>query len=163
MINFNEQVLHLAELVRPSKQKLTVAESCTGGWLAKVITDLNGSSDWFDRGFVTYSNESKIDMLGVSSSVLEQFGAVSIETVNAMALGALQHSQADLSIAISGIAGPSGGTDEKPVGTVCFAWAKSEAQSAKIIHAETIVFNGDRNSVREQAVQFALDGIIKLL
>lgn len=138
---------------------LTVAESCTGGWLAKVITDTPGSSHWFDRGFVTYTNAAKQDMLGVSPDTLNREGAVSEATVRQMAAGALQHSQAQLSVAISGIAGPEGGTRDKPVGTVCFAWNRiNEAPRSETLH-----LTGDRDAVRRQAVERALYGLLAAL
>ncbi len=131
---------------------LATAESCTGGWLAQVVTSVAGSSAWFDRGFVTYSNAAKQDMLGVSATTLARFGAVSEETVRAMAAGALSKSAAQLAVAISGIAGPGGGTPEKPVGTVCFAWALSGQACVSV----TQKFAGDRRQIRAAAVGFAL-------
>ncbi|MEJ2425336.1 MAG: nicotinamide-nucleotide amidohydrolase family protein, partial [Candidatus Thiodiazotropha sp.] len=118
----SEQARECAERLLQTGLQLVVAESCTGGWLAKVLTDLPGSSQWFDRGYVTYSNLAKQEMLGVSAEILERWGAVSEQTVEAMVSGALGKSGADLAVAISGIAGPTGGSAEKPVGTVCFAW-----------------------------------------
>ncbi|WP_317623014.1 CinA family protein [Thiohalobacter thiocyanaticus] len=138
---------------------LTVAESCTGGWLAKVITDTSGSSHWFDRGFVTYTNVSKQDMLGVSPATLEAQGAVSEATVREMAAGALRHSKAQLSVAISGVAGPEGGTPDKPVGTVCFAWNRINEEP----RTETRHLTGDRDAVRRQAVERALYGLLAAL
>jgi nicotinamide-nucleotide amidase len=138
---------------------LAVAESCTGGWLAQSVTAIAGSSAWFDRGFVTYSNAAKLDMLGVPESTLERHGAVSEAVARAMAQGVLTHSRAEWSVSITGIAGPSGGSPEKPVGTVCFAWArKDEGCEAQSCH-----FSGDRAAVREQSVRFALDGLIDRL
>lgn len=138
---------------------LAVAESCTGGWLAQSVTAIAGSSAWFDRGFVTYSNAAKADMLGVPESTLERHGAVSEATARVMAQGALAHSRADWSVAITGIAGPSGGTPEKPVGTVCFAWAQRDGGC----EALTRRFAGDRAVVREQAVALALNGLLERL
>lgn len=135
---------------------LTAAESCTGGWLAQSVTAIAGSSGWFDRGFVTYSNAAKEDILGVPGTTLARHGAVSEATARAMAQGALQHSRADWSVAITGIAGPAGGTPDKPVGTVCFAWGKKEAGC----EAQTCHFAGDRAAVRQQSVHFALQGLI---
>jgi nicotinamide-nucleotide amidase len=135
--------------------KLTVAESCTGGGLGESITSVAGSSAWFDRGFITYSNEAKIEMLGVNLKTIETFGAVSKETVLEMSAGALQRSSAQLSVAISGIAGPDGGTPEKPVGTVWIAWAGKIGQCA-----QAFVFKGNRQAVREQAIEAALQGIL---
>ncbi len=135
---------------------LSVAESCTGGWVAKCCTDLAASSAWFDRGFVTYSNQAKQDMLGVNTETLNIDGAVSEQTVIAMAQGALQNSNANISVSISGIAGPDGGSAEKPIGTVWLAWATKNFAKTELHH-----FSGDRDAVRRQAVAIALKGIIK--
>lgn len=139
--------------------KLVAAESCTGGWLAKVATDIAGSSAWFDRGFVTYSNEAKQEMLGVSSVTLTKFGAVSEETVLEMASGALSRSRAQVAVAVSGIAGPGGGTESKPVGTVCFAWALPESE----IQVQRFQFAGGREEVRHQAVRLALERLVEFV
>lgn len=136
--------------------RLALAESCTGGWVAKVVTDIAGSSYWFERGFVTYTNASKQEMLNVPAAVLEAEGAVSEATVTAMARGALAHSAADVSCAISGIAGPGGATADKPVGLVWFAWAGR----AGALHAARAVYAGDREAVRRQAVAQALRGLL---
>jgi nicotinamide-nucleotide amidase len=135
---------------------LATAESCTGGWAAQVITHTAGSSEWFERGFVTYSNDAKVDLLHVPAEILAQFGAVSPETAAKMAEGALKNSNALISLAITGIAGPSGGSPGKPVGTVCFAWCRA-GQTAD---AETGFFAGDREAVRRQAVIHALEGVL---
>lgn len=135
---------------------MTAAESCTGGWVAKAVTDVAGSSAWFDRGFVTYSNAAKQAMLGVPEGVLCEHGAVSEATVRAMAEGALVHSQADLSVAISGIAGPGGATPTKPVGTVWLAWSRRGQET----RARSYLFTGDREAVRAQAVIAALEGLL---
>src|ERR1039458_201222 len=136
---------------------LTTAESCTGGWVAQVVTTIAGSSDWFERGFVTYSDAAKQEMLGVSARTLAAHGAASEQTAREMAIGALAHSRAQVALAITGIAGPSGGSADKPVGMVCFAWAlKSGAVSA-----ETRQFTGDRESVRRQSVIAALQGVLE--
>ncbi|SEA09736.1 nicotinamide-nucleotide amidase [Thiothrix caldifontis] len=137
---------------------LTTAESCTGGWIAKLCTDLSGSSAWFERGFVTYSNEAKQDMLSVPTSTLAEYGAVSEAVTAAMATGALLHSRAQVAVSVSGIAGPGGGTTTKPVGMVCFGWA---AQDGKVRTA-TQYFQGDREAVRYQAVQYALQGVLQM-
>jgi len=134
---------------------LATAESCTGGWVAQAVTAIAGSSTWFDRGFVTYSNAAKMDMLGVAETTLERHGAVSEATARAMAQGVLAHSRADWSLAITGIAGPTGGTAEKPVGTVCFAWAQKEGGCT----AQTCLFAGGREAVRAQSVRHALQGL----
>ncbi|QYZ64705.1 MAG: damage-inducible protein CinA [Gammaproteobacteria bacterium (ex Lamellibrachia satsuma)] len=138
---------------------LVLAESCTGGWVAKALTDIPGSSAWFDRGFVTYSNAAKQEMLGVDVSTIGQWGAVSEQVAAAMTNGALVHSRADVAIAISGIAGPSGGSAEKPVGTVCFSWQlRSQEPAVKREH-----FSGDREAVRLQSVFYALEQLIEVL
>ena len=138
---------------------LATAESCTGGWVAKVITQVSGSSQWFDRGFVTYSNIAKQEMLAVSAETLQQHGAVSEATVREMAVGALRHSHAQVALAISGIAGPGGGTADKPVGMVCFAWATADGP----VTAATHRFQGNRDSIRRQAVLTALEGLLQQL
>ena len=152
--NLTQQV---ADLLVSKKLVLVTAESCTGGWVAKSCTDINGSSAWFDRGFVTYSNQAKQDLLGVSEPTLAEFGAVSEQTAIEMAIGAIDFSQANISIAVTGIAGPTGGSQQKPVGTVWLAWAlKNGAISSGLYR-----FSGDRESIRRQAVLAALEGIIK--
>ena len=138
---------------------VTTAESCTAGWVAKVITDIAGSSSWFDRGFVTYSNAAKQEMLAVRVETLAHFGAVSKETVVEMARGALQYSRAGISVAISGVAGPGGDTPEKPVGTVWFAWALGAGGE----WTAKEWFPGSRVAVRRQAVVRALQGLLNVL
>lgn len=163
-ITINQQVKNIAELLLANNKKLAVAESCTGGWIAKVLTDLSGSSAWFERGFVTYSNQAKIEMLGVDVSTLDTSGAVSEATVREMATGALKNSHANYSLSVSGIAGPDGGSKEKPIGLVWFAWANvNDDMLHDVIKSESQVFKGDRESVRKQAVTHALTGLIKLL
>lgn len=135
---------------------LITAESCTGGWVAQTLTAVAGSSHWFDRGFITYSNHAKMDELQVPRAVLESHGAVSEATAQAMARGALGHGRAHWTLAITGIAGPTGGSPEKPVGTVCFAWAMREGP----VDSETARLSGDRESVRAQAVAHALTGLL---
>lgn len=137
---------------------LALAESCTGGWAAQVVTTIPGSSAWFERGFVTYSNAAKIDMLDVTPQTLKLHGAVSAQTACAMAQGAMQHSRAQIAASITGIAGPDGGSADKPVGTVWFAWADSTG----VLHSEMHHFAGDREAVRRQSVETALRGVIKL-
>ena len=146
----------LGEALLAQGRVLATAESCTGGWMAKLVTDIAGSSQWFDRGFVTYSNAAKQDMLGVSGAMLESEGAVSEPTVAAMAGGALDNSLADVALAISGIAGPGGERPGKPVGTVCFAWQ----QRGHGPRVETRHFSGDRNNVRQQAVIYAIEVLL---
>lgn len=138
---------------------VATAESCTGGWVAEAITAVAGSSAWFERGFVTYTYISKREMLGVSSDTLGAHGAVSEPCVREMVAGALARSHAQVAVAISGTAGPSGGTADKPVGTVCFAWGLAAGGT----RAETRRFEGDREAVRRQAVNHALEGVLKLL
>jgi nicotinamide-nucleotide amidase len=144
----------LGDALQQRQLMMATAESCTGGWVAKVMTDVPGSSHWFERGFVTYTNRSKQEMLGVSAQTLEQHGAVSEETVVEMANGALAHSQAQVAVAISGIAGPGGGSEAKPVGTVCLAWAGLHRGRSQTSH-----FEGDREAIRRQAVTTALQGM----
>ena len=138
---------------------LATAESCTGGWIAEAITMIPGSSAWLDRGFVTYTNEAKQEMLGVRAETLERNGAVSEPIVIEMAEGALKSSRAQVAVAVSGVAGPSGGTPQKPVGTVCIAWATKD----RAPHAETRHFAGDREAVRKQSVVRALEGLLEAL
>jgi nicotinamide-nucleotide amidase len=135
------------------------AESCTGGWIAKTFTDIAGSSAWFDRGFVTYSNEAKQDLLGVRAETLAAHGAVSEPTVREMVAGALARSRAAVAVAVSGIAGPGGGTPDKPVGTVWLAWGRRDGAR----RAELCRFAGDREAVRRQAVIRAIQGLGQLL
>lgn len=137
---------------------LVTAESCTGGGVAQAITMISGSSAWFDRGFVTYSNESKEEMLGVSPDTLEAHGAVSEQTVREMAEGALQYSRAQMAVSVSGVAGPTGGTPEKPIGMVWFAWGSNESVRAECHH-----LSGERDAIRAKSVQIALQGVINLL
>ncbi|GHU25614.1 nicotinamide-nucleotide amidohydrolase PncC [Betaproteobacteria bacterium] len=139
--------------------KLVTAESCTGGWVSQCLTAIAGSSAWFERGFVTYSNAAKQEMLGVPEATLEAHGAVSQPVAVAMAEGALRHSRADWAVSITGIAGPDGGSDEKPVGTVCFAWAGREIGTT----TETRHFSGDRQAVRAQSVAYVLAGLFERL
>lgn len=139
-------------LLLASHASITTAESCTGGWIAKVLTDIAGSSDWFQRGFVTYSNDAKQQMIGVTEASLTQFGAVSEQVVQEMAQGALCEAGAQYAISVSGIAGPDGGSDEKPVGTVWFGFASASGD----VLTQVERFHGDRESVRRQATAWAL-------
>ncbi len=141
---------------RQRRLLLATAESCTGGWAAQVITHTAGSSEWFERGFVTYSNAAKVDMLGVREETLARHGAVSPETAAEMVAGALKNSKALIALSITGIAGPTGGSPGKPVGTVCFAWCRVGETAV----AETAVFAGDREAIRRQAVLHALHGLL---
>ena len=142
----------LGEWLTEAGVKLATAESCTGGWVAKAITDIAGSSAWFERGFVTYSNEAKAQMIGVREETLAQHGAVSEPVVVEMAIGALKAARARFAVSISGIAGPDGGSEEKPVGTVWFAFASASGEG--ITRREC--FSGDRDAVRRQATAYAL-------
>lgn len=147
-----EAVKVLADRSRAQGLRVTVAESCTGGWLAKCCTDLPGSSDWFECGWVTYSNEAKSKSLGVGPELIRQEGAVSRVVVEAMAAGALERAQCDLACAISGVAGPSGGTEHAPVGCVWFAFLRAGGE----VCSERRDFSGDRDAVRRESVLHAL-------
>ena len=149
----------VAAVLTEQKLTLAVAESCTGGALCQALTDIPGSSAWFDRGFITYSNQAKIEMLGVSSTLLEQYGAVSFEAARAMVEGVHGQSNAELAIAITGIAGPDGGTAEKPVGTVFFGIGQ-KGQAVKIDKRR---FKGGREEVRARSVEFVLKALLKTL
>lgn len=138
---------------------LVTAESCTGGWVGEAITAVPGSSHWFDRGFITYTNEAKQEMLGVAAATLEAYGAVSEPVVREMASGAMENSRAQVALAISGIAGPGGGTPEKPVGTVCFAWGFENGS----VTSDRKHLAGDRYAVRRQAVEYVLQGLLDRL
>lgn len=147
----------LGAALRARHWTVATAESCTGGLIAGAITDIAGSSEWFDRGFVTYSNEAKMEMLGVRAETLAAHGAVSEPTAREMAMGALQRSGASIAVAVTGIAGPAGGTPAKPVGLVCLAWARRGAP----VEAHTEHFPGDRAAVRAATVDRALEGLIE--
>ena len=149
----------LCDLLLEKGFRVATAESCTGGLVAKWLTDRSGSSDWFERGFITYSNESKQEMLDVSAQTIATFGAVSEQTVREMARGALANSHADVSLSVSGIAGPTGARADKPVGTVWFAWADRVGKDQAVM----MRFDGDRNSVRRQAAQFSIQGLLGML
>ena len=138
--------------------KLALAESCTGGWVSQAVTAISGSSVWFDRGFVTYSNVAKQEMLEVAQQTLDMHGAVSEHTALEMARGALKHSHANITAAITGIAGPDGGTAEKPVGMVCFAWATDTGLAESV----TLYLSGSREQVRRESVKTALEGLLRL-
>jgi nicotinamide-nucleotide amidase len=146
----------LGNVLKNAALQVATAESCTGGWIAQCITEIPGSSTWFDRGFVTYSNKAKVQMLGVNPSTLDLYGAVSNETAEEMATGALTQSEADMSVAVTGIAGPDGGSVEKPVGTVFVAWAKK----GHAIEVQKFLLTGDRRQIREQTVKIAINGLI---
>ena len=143
---------------------LATAESCTGGGVAQAITEIAGSTAWFDCGFITYSNASKTEMLDVSAAMIAQFGTVSEEVASAMAEGALANSNAHVALSTTGIAGPTGAVPGKPVGTVCFGWSIGDSsQSHHKTHTERLVFSGDRQAVREQTVKHALEGLLRII
>jgi nicotinamide-nucleotide amidase len=157
-----DEIIDLAARVgRVLQQKgllLVTAESCTGGGVSQAITEVAGSSEWFDCGFVTYSNASKVELLDVSAALIAQCGTVSEEVAGAMAEGALSNSNAHVALSTTGIAGPGGAVPGKPVGTVCFGWAREHHT-----HTERLVFSGDRHSVREQTVIHSLKGLLRML
>jgi nicotinamide-nucleotide amidase len=148
----------LGQRLKHANAVLATAESCTGGWVAQAVTSVAGSSEWFERGFVTYSNAAKQELLGVRAETLQRHGAVSEQTAREMAVGALARSRATIALAVTGVAGPGGGTADKPVGMVCFAWARDGA-----IASATCRFSGDRQSVRRQSVIYALEGVLTAL
>ena len=154
----HQLAIRVSNKLRDERLMLATAESCTGGMVASAVTDISGSSAWFERGFVTYSNLAKIEMIGVPATLIEQHGAVSEPVAKAMAEGALRNSRAQVSIAITGVAGPAGGSEAKPVGTVSFAWSNR-------LHTgvETQLFKGDREQVRTQAAAHALRKLLEFL
>lgn len=155
----------LADLLQKKGWKLATAESCTGGMIAAACTDLAGSSNWFERGFVSYSNDAKTELLGVDAALIARHGAVSEAVVRAMAAGAISHSKAQVSVAVTGVAGPTGGTRAKPVGTVWFAFARNVVSSGSSpgLVSEVRRFDGDRAAVRSATVQHALRRLASLL
>ena len=158
-IRLQQDAKNLGYALKQRGQVLALAESCTGGMVSAAITSISGSSAWFDRGFVTYSNTAKIEMLKVTEQTLINYGAVSEATAIEMAQGALSHSHADISGSITGIAGPDGGTPEKPVGMVCFAWAIRNGKT----HASTQYFSGSREQIREQAASYLMLALLNQL
>lgn len=154
----NDLARRIGAALKARGLRLATAESCTGGWAAMALTAVPGSSDWFERGYVTYSNEAKREDLGVAEATLRRHGAVSEEVAREMAAGAAKRARAQVALAITGVAGPSGGTKDKPVGLVCFAWARGSK-----ITSETKRFDGDRESVRRQSVIHALEGVLEAL
>jgi nicotinamide-nucleotide amidase len=158
MENIIELAAQVGQALQAKKLMLATAESCTGGGAAQAITEIAGSTEWFDCGFVVYSNASKIDLLDVSPALIAQHGNVSEEIAGEMAKGALANSNADVVLSTTGIAGPGGAVPGKPVGTVCFGWA-----SGNSIHTERLVFSGDRHSIREQTVAHALRGLLRFI
>ena len=151
--------LETGQILRRRGMRLVTAESCTGGWVGMVMTAVPGSSAWYDRGFITYSNDAKHAQLGVAMATIEAAGAVSIATVREMAAGALQHSVADIAVSISGIAGPGGGTPQKPVGMVCIGWLMRDGAALETVYH----LEGNRDGIRACAVAAALRGVIALL
>ncbi len=156
---FQQLAATLGEALLARGWRVATAESCTGGWVGQVLTAIPGSSAWYERGFITYANAAKQDMLGVTAATLETYGAVSEETACEMAQGALEHSNAQATLAISGIAGPGGGTPQKPVGLVCYGWALSDGT----LMSSTCRLGGDREEIRSRAVAAALRGLIELI
>jgi nicotinamide-nucleotide amidase len=157
--DLNALTHRVGQLLIAQRLTLAVAESCTGGGIAETITSIAGSSQYFDRGFVTYSNLAKGEMLGVNPTTLEKYGAVSEHVAREMAEGALHNSSADITVAVTGIAGPDGGTPDKPVGTVWFAWAR-KGMATEVQHVNLV---GDRTEIRRQAVEIAIGGVVKIL
>jgi len=153
-----ELARRIGERLKAARAMLATAESCTGGWAAQVVTSVAGSSEWFERGFVTYSNAAKEELLGVRAETLKRHGAVSEETAREMARGALERSRASVALSITGVAGPGGGSADKPVGMICLAWARGGE-----VRSETRHLSGDRASVRRQSVILALEGVLKTL
>ncbi len=154
----NDLTKTLSEILLSKAWTISLAESCTGGLVCATLTELAGSSNWFERGYITYSNEAKTECLDVPSDLIESHGAVSEEVAKAMAEGARIQSGSNVAVSITGIAGPTGGSQEKPVGTVCFGWATENQVLTK-----TMCFDGDRQMVRQQAMEFALTELIALL
>jgi nicotinamide-nucleotide amidase len=159
MSTFDQQIQEIATILKKNNWQIVTAESCTGGLIASYFTELPGSSSWFERGFVTYSNLAKEQMLSVPPKFIEQYGAVSERVAQSMAVGALQHSMGHIAVSVTGIAGPDGGSIEKPIGTVCFGWA-GQGIEPKTIRKQ---FIGDRHAIRLAACQEALSGILSYI
>ncbi|MTC42749.1 nicotinamide-nucleotide amidase [Providencia sp. wls1921] len=155
--------IQLGQRLLQLDKTVTAAESCTGGWIAKVLTDIAGSSAYFNRGFVTYSNEAKHQMIGVTNDSLTRFGAVSQQVVQEMALGALNEAQADFAMSVSGIAGPGGGSEDKPVGTVWFGFALKQVNGTVDVVTRHQIFEGDRYQVRLQSTGYSLETLLQLI
>jgi nicotinamide-nucleotide amidase len=158
MDTLNQLSLEVGQTLKQKGWLLATAESVTGGGISQLITDIAGSSEWFDCGFATYSNSSKIQFLDVPEALIAQLGAVSEEVAAAMAKGALVNTNADVTLSTTGIAGPAGAVPGKPVGTVCFGWAHGT-----VVHTERLVFTGDRQSVRQQSIVHSLKGLLKFI
>ena len=152
----------LGEQLINIKRRVATVESCTGGGIAQMITAIPGSSQWFERGFVTYGNAAKTEMVGVARELIQRHGAVSVEVATAMAEGGIRFSRADYCLAVTGVAGPDGGTATNPVGTVCFAWAARDAQQKETLSARQH-FTGNRHNIREQSVAYALAGLLDFI
>ncbi|MBL7479054.1 CinA family protein [Legionella bononiensis] len=159
MNHLNVLIKEIASQLKASGQQLVTAESCTGGLIAAYLTEIPGSSIWFERGFVTYSNLAKHDMLAVPGELLAQFGAVSEEVASAMAVGALRYSAGHIAVSVTGIAGPDGGSIDKPVGTVCFGWVTRNSAPLTL----KMQFAGTRHEIREAACRQALEGVLSLM
>ncbi len=164
MARVSDEELHqlaceLGDALQTRGWMVATAESCTGGWVGQLLTAIPGSSAWYERGFITYANAAKQEMLGVPTDILETYGAVSEETASAMAAGALAHSHAQVALAISGVAGPGGGTPQKPVGLVCYGWALADGTCM----SSTCRLDGDREEIRSRAVAAAMRGLIELM
>ena len=156
MNSIDRLVVDLAAVLKARGWMMATAESCTGGLIAGACTDLAGSSDWFERGFITYSNRAKQELLNVKADSLRTHGAVSEAVAQEMAAGACHHAPVQASVAVTGVAGPGGGSDSKPVGTVCFAWSVGGQMSSQTMH-----FGGDRSAVRHATVRHALQGLLE--
>ena len=156
-------VKKLAEVLLSKNWQMAAAESCTGGLVCATLTELAGSSAWFERGYITYSNQAKEACLGVPVDQLKSFGAVSEQVAKAMAAGAQVNSGVNTAIAVTGVAGPTGGSEEKPVGTVCFGWAIQNDAGENRLLTKTMRFEGDRQAIREQACHYVLSELVKLL
>jgi len=153
----------LARLLLARGWTLALAESCTGGLVCATLTELSGSSEWFERGYITYSNQAKTECLGVSAELIKSHGAVSEPVARAMAEGAQRNAGANVGVSITGVAGPTGGTAEKPVGTVCFGWTIANAAGENVTASQTKLFSGDRQAIRQQATEYVLASLIQLL
>lgn len=156
----NHLILEIAAILQEKNWQLVTAESCTGGLVSEYLTEISGSSKWFERGFITYSNLAKEELLAVPKKLLMEYGAVSEPVAAAMAVGALHHSAGQVAVSVTGVAGPDGGSSEKPVGTVCFGWVAQGMNSAKTVKKQ---FSGNRQEVRFAACQEALAGVLSLL
>ncbi|HHT0592339.1 TPA: CinA family protein [Legionella anisa] len=159
MSSFDQLIIEISAILKKKNWQLVTAESCTGGLIASYLTEISGSSVWFERGFVTYSNLAKEELLSVPKQLIEEYGAVSEPVAQAMAIGALQHSAGHVAVSVTGIAGPDGGSLEKPVGTVCFGWA-AQGMNPRILRKQ---FTGNRHDIRLAACQEALSGILSYI